>query len=69
VATAGSHEVETPKPKHRARWVWAWPVCHLGDKKNDDKVTQRPPTWSANCRCPDPVVRHQLVKMLRDPSP
>jgi hypothetical protein len=44
VAAAGSHEVETPKPKHRACWVWAWPVWHLENKREwRYKVTQRCP--------------------------
>ena len=67
MATAGSHKVETPKPKHRARRVWAWPVCHLEDKRERRIHVARSPTWRANCRCPDQAVRHQLVKMLWGP--
>ena len=44
MAATGSHEVETPKPKHRALRVWAWPVCHLGNKREQRQdVTQRSP--------------------------
>src|SRR6185295_11148129 len=32
-------------------------------RENEDKMSRSAtPTWRANCRCPDPAVRHQLVK-------
>ena len=44
----------------------AIPGSPIGTK---EKCHAAPPTWRANCRCPDPVVRTQLVMMPRVPRP
>ena len=44
----------------------AIPGDQMGTK---EKCHAAPPTWRANSRCPDPVVRTQLVMMLRVPRP
>ena len=39
-------------------------------RENEDKMSRSAaPTWRANCRCPDPAVRHQLVKCCVIPHP
>jgi hypothetical protein len=46
------------------------PSAILETRGNEDKMSRSAtPTWRANCRCPDPLVRHQLVMMMRVPSP
>src|SRR6185503_20648844 len=67
VTVAGCSELETPERDHASRWErirnshGAWVGCARHpwrpNGKKRENVTQRAPTWRANCRCPDPGVR------------
>ena len=44
VTVAGRDELKTPEPEHRACREQAWPICHLGNKRErKTKVMQCTP--------------------------
>ena len=78
MAIAGRGEGGTPEPNHVSRWErirdahgeWVGSARHpWRSNGNKREMSRSGPTWRANCRCPDPAVRTQLVMMLRVPRP
>ena len=57
VTVAGCPKLKTPEPDHNARRKRVRYAYHLEIKREQKMiVTQRAPTWRANCRCPDLAV-------------